>query len=287
MAAAANTRKYPAVQPAGGTVQYYGTACHLWPYTEIPKIFGGKLEAIQAELTAVPGCDPPVVYFCALGFTKGYMGMQVFPTNKDGKSRQILFSVWDDAKAKKESTFIYSAPDVVTGRFAGEGTGCQTKFYYDWKTGEPQRFLVRSSIHEGNTAFSGYYYMNNEWKLLATVRHATDTNGNLAGIYSFCENWYGKDISQPRRCLFGPYFGKSKDSDKWIECTKARFTRSDKKEPVVWDGGVEGDKFFMQIDGPESSLKGHKPDNQEGNFVLIKPPSSQKAIPLPLEQTNK
>ena len=167
-------------------------------------------------------------------------------------------------------------------RFGGEGTGAKTKFYYDWKTGVPQRFLVRSKIISGLTNYSAYFLMNNKWKFLATIRHATDKTGTLTGVYSFLENW-SSDISKPRRCQYGPYYGKAQRSANWVEILKANVTRSGYKEPCVWDAGVQDDRFFLHIDGPLSELHGHKPTKQDANF-LVKRQRSVKCEAIPFTQ---
>src|SRR3954469_10988964 len=114
-------------------------------------------DAFYNELTvekSVPGS-----YFMACGFSHGYFGIQ-----EQSRGRKVvIFSVWDPTKgddAKKvpleqRVEILHQDPDVEVKRFGGEGTGGQSFFQYDWKTGETCRFLIRCKVEGEKTAYSG------------------------------------------------------------------------------------------------------------------------------------
>ena len=91
----------------------------------------------------------PGTYFCAGGFSQGYLGIQQLANGK----RLAIFSVWDptsgDDPSKvdpaKRVKLVEKGPKTRVGRFGGEGTGGQS-FIDDlpWKEGQEVRFLLRA-----------------------------------------------------------------------------------------------------------------------------------------------
>src|SRR5262249_16348225 len=103
-------------------------------------------------------------YFCVCGFNKGYFGIQ---QKGDGK-KVVIFSVWDRAAGEdpkkvpeeKRVKLHHKGEGVRVGRFGNEGTGGQSFYDYDWKTGETYRFLVTAKADgTDRTAYSGYFYL--------------------------------------------------------------------------------------------------------------------------------
>ncbi len=196
-------------------------------------------------------------YFMACGFRHGYFGIQ-----EQGAGRKVvIFSVWDSASGNNANAVapdqrvevVYKADDVVARRFGGEGTGAQSFFEYDWKTGETCRFLVRSSAEDGKTAYAAYFYLpaKNTWKHLATFR--TRSGGDLLkGLYSFIEDFRrdGQSAKEIRRASFGN--GWALDAaGAWHSLAKVRFTASsaswEAKDTI--DAGLVGDRFYLQTGG--------------------------------------
>src|SRR3954469_24746235 len=114
-------------------------------------------DAFYNELTverSVPGS-----YFMACGFQHGYFGIQELA----GGRKVVLFSVWDPTRGddaagvplEQRVEVLHNDPDVEVKRFGGEGTGGQSFFNYDWKTGETCRFLIRCKVEGEKTAYSG------------------------------------------------------------------------------------------------------------------------------------
>ena len=207
------------------------------------------------ELTveqSVPGS-----YFMACGFRHGYFGIQ----EKSNGKKVVIFSVWDPTKGddpnavaeEQRVEILHRDDDVLARRFGGEGTGGQSFFDYDWKTGETCRFLVRATPEENKTAYAAYFYLpeSQTWKHLVTFR--TRAGGdNLKGLYSFIEDFRRdtKSAQESRRARFGN--GWVYDADgKWTALTKARFTASgatwEAKETI--DAGIVGDRFYLQTGG--------------------------------------
>ncbi len=208
----------------------------------------------------------PGTYFCALGFNKGYFGLQELSNGK----KLIIFSVWDNSHTddkhsvdeSKRARVLEKGAGVRTGRFGGEGTGAQSFYDYDWKIGETVRFLVQAKqVEDGGTKFTdfqGWFYDNKrkKWQLMTTLR--TPTAGiKLRGGYSFVEDFKRdyKSAKISRRALFQNTWALLPEG-KWQPLTKAKFT-GDRNPSLSIDAGKEGDGFFLQTGG-ETTMKTSK-----------------------------
>lgn len=214
---------------------------------------GIDAEAAYCEVKAT--ADPIHTYYCALGFRRGYFGMQV----NGPAERRIIFSVWDaggepvDPKKVGDDDrvkLIAKGEGVFTDRFGNEGTGGHSHLKYRWKTGETQRFLVTAKPDGTGTIYSGYFFFpeTKRWGLIASFRAPKD-GAYLRGLYSFNEVFGGDYGQLQRRAEFGRQFARGKDG-KWTELTSARFTHTGKDETTVrrdWGGGVTpaGDTFYL------------------------------------------
>jgi hypothetical protein len=198
----------------------------------------------------------PGSYFMACGFRHGYFGIQELG---DGR-KVVLFSVWDPAKGddaravplEQRVEILHQGDGVEVKRFGGEGTGGQSFFKYDWKTGETCRFLVRAEVSGEKSAYSGYFWLpeSKQWKHLVTFR--TRTGGDrLAGLYSFVEDFRRDTASanEARRAGFGNAWARI--DRKWHPLAKARFTASsstwEAKDTI--DAGVANGRFYLQTGG--------------------------------------
>ena len=213
-----------------------------------------KADAFYNEMTverSVPGS-----YFMACGFRHGYFGIQELSRGR----KVVIFSVWDPTKGdeadkvplEQRVEILHSGPDVEVKRFGGEGTGGQSFFKYDWKTGETCRFLVRATVEGDKTAYAGYFYLPQEkaWKHLVTFR--TRTGGDrLEGLYSFVEDFRRdtKSATEARRAQFSN--GWVLAAGEWKPLVTARFTASS----ATWeardtiDAGRTGERFYLQTGG--------------------------------------
>ena len=237
------------------------------------------------EIVAVNSA--PGTYFCAMGFNRGYFGMQELSSGK----KVILFSVWDDSKThdkhsvdeSKRARVLEKGEGVRTGRFGGEGTGAQSFYDYDWKIGETVRFLVQAKDVESEgtkfTDFKGWFYDNHkkQWQLMTTLR--TPTSGiKLRGGYSFVEDFRRnyESAKKMRRARFQNAWAQSADGT-WTALTKARFT-GDRNPATNIDAGKEGQGFFLQTGGDTEMKTNQLNAWMQGNPRTAKMPESVKDL---------
>jgi len=200
----------------------------------------------------------PGTYFCACGFSKGYFGIQELA---DGK-KLVLFSVWDpgpqnDPKSVPEDRrvkVLHQGEEVRVGRFGHEGTGAQSFFDYDWKVGQPCRFLVPARPEAARTAYSAFFYLHDkkEWRRLATF--STLAGGNLlSGYYSFVEDFRRNRVSltEPRKASFANGLVRDRAGN-WSPLAEARFTADSNPAKNINAGVAEG-AFFLATGGATSN----------------------------------
>lgn len=217
----------------------------------------GEGVAFTNEVTVDRSADG--TYFMVCGWGKGYFGLQELANGK----KLLLFSVWepaagDNAKAipeEKRVKLIHKDESVRVGRFMNEGTGGQSFFDYDWKTGQTYRFLV-TARPDGTerTAYAGYFYLpeKNEWKHLITFSTLTKRE-LLRGYYSFIEDFRRNKVSttKVRKASFGNGWVKLAKGD-WKSLDKARFT-ADANPVLNIDAGAIGARFFLATGGDTES----------------------------------
>jgi hypothetical protein len=211
--------------------------------------------AAYAEVTAT--ADPIHTYYCALGFRRGYFGIQVNGPHE----RRIIFSVWDAGNESVDRNkvpledrvqLLAKGDGVFTDSFGNEGTGGHSHLVYAWKTGQPQKFLVTARPEGKTTVYSGYFYFpeKKRWDLIASFRAPRD-GAYLNGLYSFNEVFGGDYGQKQRRAEFSRQFALDVNG-KWQELTVARFTHTARNEPLVrhdWSGGVLKDRFYLENGG--------------------------------------
>lgn len=173
----------------------------------------------------------PGTYFCACGFASGYFGIQELGP---GRKKVVIFSIWDPGDqndpnavpADKRVELLSKGEGVRAGRFGGEGTGGQSFFDYDWKTGETYRLLVRAAVEGEKTTYSAFFYLNEEkrWQPIATFR-TLNKGAGLKGYYSFVEDFRrdGKSATQVRSARFSNGWIHA-TSGEWMPLTRAQFT---------------------------------------------------------------
>ncbi|MEN8679669.1 MAG: DUF3472 domain-containing protein [Akkermansiaceae bacterium] len=217
---------------------------------------GEEVSAFYCEMTGIE--DPLWTYYMACGWHRGYFGMQVnSPTE-----RRIIFSVWDSGgeavdrdKVGQEDrvTLVAKGAKVNSGSFGNEGTGGHSHLKYLWKTGEKQRFLVTAEpVDATHTIFAGYYFHpdKKDWMLISSWK-APKEGKRLRGLYSFSENFAGKNGNLLRKASYGNQWIRTA-TGKWKEITTAKFShdgtgKADRLDRYM--GLTKANEFFLSQGG--------------------------------------
>jgi len=198
-------------------------------------------------------------YFMVCGWDKGYFGLQELA---DGK-KLLIFSVWDSEsddpnaqKAEARTRLLYQDEKLRVKRFGGEGSGGQSFFDYDWKTGETYRLMVSSRVDGDRTEYTGWFFVPEEaaWKKLVTF--STITGGkDLGGYYAFIEDFKRDRTSttHTRRAEFANAWIRSTAGEA-VPITKARFTAD--ANPVTNIDAFARDGRFTLITGGATRNEG-------------------------------
>ena len=216
---------------------------------------GEKVSAFYCEMTGVE--EPLWTYYMACGWHRGYFGMQVnSPTE-----RRIIFSVWDSGgeaidrkKVGRDDrvTLIAKGEGVNSGSFGNEGTGGHSHLKYTWKTGEKQRFLVTAEpVDATHTIFAGYYFHpeDKKWILISSWK-APKEGKRLRGLYSFSENFAGRNGHLLRKALYGNQWIRTAKGE-WKEITTAKFSHdgTGKADRLDRYMGMKDGQFFLSQGG--------------------------------------
>ena len=219
----------------------------------VPK--GTEVNGFYCEMTGID--DPVHSYYMACGWHRGYFGMQV---NSDTE-RRIIFSVWDSGNEgvdrKKVADvdrvqLLAKGEEVHSGSFGNEGTGGHSHLKFQWKTGDKQRFFVTAEpVDKTFTVFTGYYFRPdlNKWMLISSWK-APKEGGYLRGLYSFSENFVGRNGHLRRKALYGNQWLQTSDG-KWLEQVEAKFSHdgTGKEDRLDRSMGLEGGQFFLSHGG--------------------------------------
>ena len=232
----------------------------------------------------LPKTSPLTTYYMACGWSRGYFGIQVnSPTE-----RRVIFSVWDSgtekvSRDKVDKTLQVQLMDkgkgVFTGSFGNEGTGGHSHLVYPWKTGQGQRFLVRSEPKGDHTIYSGYYYFNDtkKWGLISSWSAPQDGH-YLKSLYSFIEDFWGGEGQKQRVADFGPAWVRT--GDVWSQVTAGSFTHTARMPNYR-------DDYYFKVNGTRvtASSGGYTdegPTTYGARFSGVKPskPVSQDVLDL-------
>ena len=249
---------------------------------EIPAPAVGKAEADRFYIEATVEQSTRGSYFMAAGFRSGYCGIQDLGNGK----KIAIFSVWDPGvqnnpnavKAEERVKVLYQGEGVDVSRFGGEGTGGKSIFPFEWKIGEPVRFLITSKADDVSSTFAAYLYLTEkkEWKHLATFQ-TTASRANLKGLYSFVEDFRrdGKSADEVRRARYGNGWVRTLDGQ-WHALLKARFT-GDATPTENNDAGVspEGD-FYLATGG--NVTRTHELNSKLERTATTEPPQLPDAL---------
>ena len=117
-------------------------------------------EYFYNEVFVPEGEDVSGAYYMLTGGDGFYMGIQ---PNEKGKSRMVLFSVWDtDTEKGLISELVRNGEGVKTNSYSHEGSGVQNFFKYDWEAGRTYATLVRvrpeykNGKATGHSLYTGY-----------------------------------------------------------------------------------------------------------------------------------
>lgn len=167
-----------------------------------------------AEAVAEPG--PESTYHCVLGFGQGYFGYQVRYQRGRPDDRWFIYSLWDNGYVRnadkgrggedlrdKVVTLVAKGPEVNASAFDHEGSGGHSHLNFRWKDREAYRFLLGVRPDGKAAVFSSWVAGPgiDGWRFLASFRRP-DTVARLGGLYSFVEDWSGRQGDQERACRF-------------------------------------------------------------------------------------
>lgn len=167
-----------------------------------------------AEAIAEPG--PESTYHCVLGFGQGYFGYQVRYQRGRPDDRWFIYSLWDNgfvrnhekSETKEELrdkvvTLLAKGPGVNASAFDHEGSGGHSHLPFAWKDGVPYKFLLGVQPDGAAAVFSAWVDGPEigGWRFLTSFRRPA-TEARLDGLYSFVEDWSGRQGDQERACRY-------------------------------------------------------------------------------------
>ena len=197
------------------------TAQHLWWDLEGQK----DATCLYGEITVL--ATHPHIYYCGANWhpgepAGGYCGIQ----HNGEKERRTIFSIWDTSP-ELHPKVTAADPHTIFNRFGGEGEGAHTHMLWDWKFGETFQFFVQKTPGNGDTTDARYYIFDlkqKKWLHSATINSPNGGKKSVAtigggGLYSFLENFAGKDKAVPKLALYRLWLGPSVEKMKCL--TKA------------------------------------------------------------------
>jgi len=242
--------------PAEAQTPVGARSVHMWHPAPDAEWFYGEVNVEKS----VPGS-----YFCVIGFSCGYCGIQEL---KDG-SKVAIFSIWDpgdpfDFGARADSVDekirtknLYAGEGVKIERFGGEGTGGKSMMPFEWKIGETQRFAINvRKDGDHRAAFTGYVHRDGAWFKIATFS-TLQTKGvpSIRNAYSFVEDFCRTPEStrQVRRASFVNFFAKPHGGE-WTKLEDGHFT-CDKNPILTVDAEAVANGFALTTGG--DTVNGH------------------------------
>ncbi|MFD0894509.1 DUF3472 domain-containing protein [Luteolibacter ambystomatis] len=219
--------------------------------------------ARAAYIEVTPEKSSPGTYFCALGFNRGYLGIQDF-----GDGRKIaIFSVWgasDPTDSKNPPpadeqpvTLVQKGDNVLEGRLGGYGMAGQARLVFRWEIGKPTRFFLQAKTTEDGTDFTAHVFdpLQLKWRLVGIFR-SHDNAGNVEGLYSFIED-FRRNFESAKVVHKAEYSNGwvLTTDNKWQPLLEARFT-ADATSVTNVDAGPVQDGFFLQTGGDTENKTG-------------------------------
>lgn len=213
-----------------------------------------------AEALAEPG--PESTYHCVLGFGQGYFGYQVRYQRGRPDDRWFIYSLWDNGYVrnaeKKETneelrdkvvTLVSKGPEVNASAFDHEGSGGHSHLNFRWKDREPYQFLLGVKADGPAAVFSAW--INGPeiggWRFLTSFRRP-NTKAKLDGLYSFVEDWSGRQGDQERACRYRNLW-VADASGKWHRITRANTSATSELGRRDFGHRVVGDTVELRTGG--------------------------------------
>ena len=222
-----------------------------------------KVISFYNEITVPKDADVLHSYYMACGFARGYFGIQV----NSPAERRIIFSVWDAGNEAIDRNkvsddnkvqLMAKGEDVFADGFGNEGTGGHSHWVYNWKAGQPYKFLVTAATDSASntTSYAGYFFIpeKQQWKLIACFKAPKDGKP-LRKLYSFVENFDGCNGQLFRKANFGNQWVKRENGD-WKEITESKFSydaTGKAGDRIDYGGGIENYQFYLWNGGFKSS----------------------------------
>lgn len=213
-----------------------------------------------AEALAEPG--PESTYHCVLGFGQGYFGYQVRYQRGRPDDRWFIYSLWDNGYVrnaeKKETneelrdkvvTLVAKGPEVNASAFDHEGSGGHSHLNFRWKDREPYQFLLGVKADGPAAVFSAW--INGPeiggWRFLTSFRRP-NTPAKLGGLYSFVEDWSGRQGDQERACRYRNLW-VADAAGKWHRLTRANTSATSELGRRDFSHRVVGDAVELRTGG--------------------------------------
>lgn len=252
--AAENARGYV---KDGDTENYYWTRRGPSIHLSYPLPTETDCEWFYNELTVPSGLSPVGTYAMAIGFDCGYFGIQV----NSPSERRILFSVWSPYSTDDPSEIpdelrvrlLGKGDGVVSNDFGGEGSGGQSYLRYQWQSGVPYRFALRSRPSGSDSGeYSAYFFFpeRGEWGLIASFLRPR-SSGSLLRLHSFLENFDDSNGYLRREALFRNQWARTR-SGAFLPLSTARVTfdaTAQAGNRLDCMAGTRGDSFFLSNGG--------------------------------------
>jgi hypothetical protein len=111
--------------------------------------------------------------------------------------------------------------------------------------------VTAQRVDETHTIFAGYYFRpdTQEWMLISSW-NAPKEGKHLRGLYSFSENFVGRNGHIVRKALYDNQWIRT-DDGQWIELTEAKFSHdaTGKADRLDRFMGIEKGQFFLSHGG--------------------------------------
>lgn len=213
-----------------------------------------------AEAIAEPG--PESTYHCVLGFGQGYFGYQVRHQRGRPDDRWFIYSLWDNGYVRnheksetkeelrdKVVTLLAKGPGVNASAFDHEGSGGHSHLPFAWKDRVPYKFLL-GVRPDGDAAVFSAWVDGPEiggWRFLTSFRRPA-TEARLDGLYSFVEDWSGRQGDQERACRYRNLW-VADASGKWSRVTRAHTSATAELGRRDYGHRVVGDAIELRTGG--------------------------------------
>ncbi|KAK9704137.1 hypothetical protein K7432_010347 [Basidiobolus ranarum] len=222
-------------------VSSIGTSIYSYPMLSPVSV---PFTSFESDIEVTEGYAPSHTYWCTNGFNRGYMGIQTAsPTD-----RRVLFSLWNK-DADNLAQVIELGKGVLNATFGHEGTGVHAWLPYNWKTGEKMRLRVDAEFSGNDTIYSGYFWLDKKWFLIAKILGPDYGNEGLGYHYQFLEN-FGHDTTQTRRGVYSGQCYRQLGNKSCFPALGTTFTYTQLEDTFFGAGlNTKRNGLYLAIDG--------------------------------------